>query len=71
MRVPDAQWKTLRFRLAGLLPLAFFVARVVEYVRVETPQHILWSCHVSNLILAIGMFLGIPFLIRIDRKSVV
>lgn len=62
---PDAQWMTLRFRLAGLLPLAFFFARVVEYVRVGTPQHILWSCHVSNLMLAIGMFFGIPFLIRI------
>ncbi len=59
--------QTTRFRLLGVLPLLFFLARVVEYVYVaRTPEQILWSCHVSNLMLAIGIFLANPFLIRIS-----
>lgn len=59
-------WQTLRFRLLGVLPLLFFVARAIEYaVIAETPEQILWSCHVSNLLLAFGMFLANPFLIRV------
>src|SRR5262245_28387486 len=58
-------WHASRFRLLGFLPLLFFTARVVEYIQVGTPSHILWSCHVSNLLLAVGMFMANPFLIRI------
>lgn len=57
---------TLRFRLLGILPLTFFLARVIEYVVVaKTPEQILWSCHISNLLLAIGMFWAKPWLIRV------
>jgi hypothetical protein len=59
-------WQTLRFRLLGLLPLGFFIARAIEYMIVaKTPEQMLWSCHVSNLMLAAGMFMGNPFLIRV------
>jgi hypothetical protein len=59
-------WQTLRFRLLGLLPLLFFIARAIEYVAIaKTPEQMLWSCHVSNLMLAVGMFLGNPLLIRV------
>jgi hypothetical protein len=59
-------WITLRLRLLGLLPLLFFAARVFEYAyRAKTPEQILWSCHISNLLLAIGMFIASPLLIRI------
>lgn len=59
-------WQTLRFRLLGLLPLCFFIARAIEYVVIaNTPEQMLWSCHVSNLMLAVGMFLGNPLLIRV------
>jgi len=58
-------WQNIRFRLLGLLPLAFFLSRVYEYVRVGTPEHILWGCHISNLLLAIGIFLANPTMIRI------
>ena len=59
-------WQTLRFRLLGFLPLCFFLARAIEYMVVaKTPEQMLWSCHVSNLMLAVGMFMGNPFLIRI------
>jgi hypothetical protein len=57
----------MRFRLLGILPLLFFLARVIEYVLVaKTPEHILWSCHISNLMMAIGIFFARPLLIRIS-----
>ena len=59
-------WQTLRFRLLGFLPLCFFLARAVEYMVVaKTPEQMLWSCHISNLLLAAGLFMGNPFLIRV------
>src|SRR5262249_57588026 len=62
----DPPWQTLRFRLLGFLPLCFFLARAVEYMIVaKTPEQMLWSCHISNLLLATGLFMGNPFLIRV------
>jgi|SRR5262245_29307574 len=59
-------WQTLRFRLLGFLPLCFFLARAIEYMVVaKTPEQMLWSCHISNLMLVAGLFLGNPFLIRV------
>lgn len=59
-------WQTLRFRLLGLLPLCFFIARGIQYfVVAKTPEQMLWSCHISNLMLAVGLFMGNPLLIRI------
>jgi hypothetical protein len=59
-------WRTFRFRLLGFLPLCFFIARGIEYMAVaKTPEQMLWSCHVSNLMLAAGLFMGNPFLIRV------
>src|SRR5262245_29303767 len=58
-------WQATRFRLLGLLPLAFFIARAVEYRRAGTPSNIQWSCHISNLLLALGMFTAHPLSIRI------
>jgi len=59
-------WQTLRFRLLGFLPLCFFIVRGIEYIIVaKTPEQILWSCHISNLMLAAGLFMGSPFLIRV------
>ena len=55
-----------RYRLAGILPLALFIARFAElYGKGETP-HILWVCHISNLLIAIGLFLGNMELIRVS-----
>jgi hypothetical protein len=59
-------WQTLRFRLLGFLPLCFFLARAIQYMVVmKTPEQMLWSCHISNLMLAAGLFMGNPFLIRV------
>lgn len=53
-------------RLLALLPLLFFILRVVEYAVVAgTPEQILWCCHISNLMLAAGLALGSPPLIRV------
>jgi len=52
-------------RLSGALPLLFFLSRFSEYIKVATPSHILWNCHVSNLMLGLGLVFQIPILIRI------
>jgi hypothetical protein len=58
--------RSCKFRWLGFLPLTFFAARVVEYVWVAgTPEQILWCCHLSNLLLAGGIFLHRPPLVRI------
>jgi hypothetical protein len=58
-------WQTARFKLLGLIPLAFFLARLVDYWRWDTLAHIWWNCHVANLTLAIGIFLGNLLLMRL------
>jgi hypothetical protein len=52
-------------RWVGLVPLAFFVVRLVDYLNWGTPAHIWWSCHVANLTLGVGMLLNNRLLIRI------
>ena len=53
-----------RFRLLGLLPLAFFLAQSVHYWRVGGMGNLLWMCNIGNLLLAIGLFIGHRELIR-------
>ena len=55
---------TLRFRLLGLLPLAFFLAQTVHYWRVGGMGYLLYMCNVGNLLLAIGLFFDRRELIR-------
>jgi hypothetical protein len=55
---------TWRFRLLGLLPLAFFLAQGVHYWQIRELGHMFWMCNVGNLLLAIGLLLGQPILIR-------
>lgn len=60
----DAQL-TPRFRLLGVLPLAFFLAQGVHYWRIDQLGHMLWMCNIGNLLLAIGLFLGQPVVVRV------
>lgn len=53
-----------RFRLIGLLPLAFFMFQVVHYERFGGLGNLAWMCNVGNLLLAIGLFLNHKELIR-------
>jgi len=56
---------TPRFRLLGVLPLAFFLAQAVHYWRIDQMGHLLWMCNIGNLLLAVGLFLDQPVLIRV------
>jgi hypothetical protein len=56
---------TARFRLWGVLPLTFFLAQAIHYWRLGQLGHMLWMCNLGNLVMAIGLFLGQPMLIRV------
>jgi hypothetical protein len=57
--------QTVPFRLLGLLPLIFFILHARYYLAVGGLSHMLWMCNIGNLVLAIGLFLGWPLLIRL------
>jgi len=54
-----------RMRLLGLLPLIFFLAQGVYYWRIDQLGHLLWMCNIGNLLLAMGLFLERPILVRL------
>ncbi|MEW6129686.1 MAG: hypothetical protein AB1757_21785 [Acidobacteriota bacterium] len=53
-----------RFQILGLLPFAFFIARLFELKQKGAAQDIFWVCHFSNLTLAIGILFFLPTVIR-------
>ena len=53
-----------RFRLIGLLPLAFFAAQVIHYWRFGGLGNLAWMCNVGNFLMALGLFLNHKELIR-------
>ena len=55
----------IRFRLLGFLPLIFFIAQARHYWRINELGHMLWMCNIGNLVLAFGIFLKRPLLIRV------
>jgi hypothetical protein len=55
----------LRFRLLGFLPLIFFFAQADHYWRSNELGNMLWMCNIGNLVLALGIFLKRPLLIRV------
>jgi len=54
-----------QLRLLGLFPLIFFLAQFVHYWRINELGNMLWMCNIGNLILAMGLFLEKPVLIRL------
>jgi len=64
IRTRAQSWDTIHFRLIGGLPIIFFIARLIQYNQVGTPDWIVASCHISNLMLGIGMIFGAPLLAR-------
>lgn len=54
-----------QMRLLGLLPLLFFLAQGNHYWRINQLGHMLWMCNIGNLVLAIGLFLEKPLLVRV------
>src|SRR5690349_18027417 len=55
----------LRLRLLGILPLLFFVAQAIHYWRIHQLGHLLWMCNIGNVVLALGLFLEKPLLVRL------
>ena len=51
-------------RLLGLLPLGFFLANLAANHGEGHPANSLWMCYLANLLLAAGLFLGRPGLLR-------
>jgi len=54
-----------KLRLLGLLPLIFFLAQFIHYWRSHELGNMLWMCNIGNLILAMGLFLEKPVVIRL------
>ena len=54
-----------KLRLLGILPLIFFLAQGVHYWRINELGHLLWMCNIGNLLLAMGLFLEKPVVIRL------
>jgi hypothetical protein len=54
-----------QLRLLGLLPLIFFLAQGVHYWRINQLGHMLWMCNIGNLLLALGLFLEKPLVVRL------
>ena len=55
-----------KLRLLGIFPLIFFLAQAVHYWRIDQLGHMLWMCNVGNLLLAMGLFLEKPVVIRLS-----
>src|SRR5215207_10309343 len=54
-----------KLRLLGLLPLIFFLAQGVHYWKINQLGHLLWMCNIGNLLLALGLFLQKPVVVRL------
>jgi hypothetical protein len=54
-----------KLRLLGILPLIFFLAQGVHYWKRNELGNLLWMCNIGNLLLAMGLFLERPLVIRL------
>lgn len=54
-----------KLRLLGILPLLFFLGQVIHYWPRHELGHMLWMCNIGNLLLAFGLFLEKPQLVRL------
>src|SRR5215467_3863911 len=54
-----------KLRLLGVLPIIFFLAQGVHYWRINQLGHMLWMCNIGNLLLALGLFLEKPLVVRL------
>jgi len=65
LKTTTQSWDSTRFRLIGVLPIIIFIARLIQYIQVGAPDWIVASCHISNLMLGIGMIFRAPSLMRV------
>ena len=55
----------IRLRILGFLPLIFWLAHAHHYLQYGGLPHLLWMCNLASILLAMGLFLSWPFLIRL------
>ena len=55
----------MHLRMLGVLPLIFFLGQAVHYWRIDQLGHMLWMCNVGNLLLAMGLLLEKPVVVRL------
>ncbi len=54
-----------KLRLLGILPLIFFLAQCVHYWKRNELGNLMWMCNIGNLLLAMGLFLEKPVIVRL------
>jgi len=54
-----------KLRLLGVLPVIFFIAQTVHYWKINQLGHLMWMCNIGNLLLAMGLFLEKPLVVRL------
>jgi hypothetical protein len=54
-----------KLRLLGILPLIFFLAQSVHYWKRNELGNLMWMCNIGNLLLAMGLFLEEPVIVRL------
>src|SRR5690242_12217887 len=54
-----------KLRLLGVLPVIFFIAQAVHYWKINQLGHLMWMCNIGNLLLAMGLFLEKPLVVRL------
>lgn len=52
-------------RFLGILPITFYAVHFHYNWGLGNPGHGLWMCHVSNVVLGLGLLFGLPGLIRV------
>jgi hypothetical protein len=55
----------LSLRWLSVLPLGFFLGQVIHYSKISELGQMLWMCNIGNLLLAVGMVLETPLVMRV------
>jgi len=54
-----------RLQLLGIFPVIFFLAQLEHYRPINELGNLFWMCNIGNLVLAMGLFLEKPIVIRL------
>ena len=64
--MPRQRLTKSRLRTLGLLPLGFFFFQAIHYWQIHELGNMLWMCNIGNLMLALGLLLEKPLLVRVS-----
>src|SRR6185436_5516465 len=54
-----------RLQLLGIFPVIFFLAQLEHYRPINELGNLMWMCNIGNLVLAMGLFLEKPIVVRL------